>query len=370
MKYLDLKKINAQFEPQLSEAVRSVVESGQYLRGENVERFQCDFARYQDVENCIGVANGLDALTLSLIAMRMKYGWDDGDEVIVPAMTFFATALAVERAGLKPIFCDIRTDTYLMDAADAKRRISARTRCLLPVHLYGRLCDMNAICELAAHHGLCILEDAAQAHGAESPDGRRAGHWGNAAAFSFYPGKNLGALGDAGAVCTNDAELAESIKALANYGAAEKYVHAFKGLNSRMDEIQAAVLRVKLPHLDQENKIRREQVYIYNNVLASEHVQRPYGGILSEGDVYHVYPLMVDSPVNLQESLSKRGVETLRHYPLPLHRQPAYVTEHGHESMPVAEYVASHELSLPIGSHLTPDDISEIARIVNECAGK
>ncbi|MBR1652763.1 MAG: aminotransferase class I/II-fold pyridoxal phosphate-dependent enzyme [Alloprevotella sp.] len=372
IKYLDLRAVNSRYQPELLQKVSDSVASGWYLHGEFVKRFEHDFADYNNAAHCVGVANGLDALTLTLLALKDIRGWKDGDEVVVPAMTFFATALAVVRAGLKPVFCDVLPDTYLMDAASAAQKVTSRTRALLPVHLYGHIAEMQTVCRLAQKHGLLVVEDAAQAHGATDADGNKAGHRGIAAAFSFYPGKNLGAMGDAGAVVTNSDELAKTIRTYANYGAETKYVHTRFGLNSRLDEIQAAILSQKLQTLDQENELRRHQATLYSELLSGTSLELPYGGAVPRSAVFHIYPVLAPNPERLRTRVEAEGIETLRHYPLPLHRQPVFAAEHGEESYPVSERIAAHELSLPIGPHLTDEDVQSVAesirRILHEDA--
>lgn len=364
IKYLDLQCINARHEPHLTEAVQRVVASGRYLHGPEVKAFETAFADRCGGGYCVGVANGLDALTLILLSLKEMHGWDDGDEVIVPAMTFFATGLAVVRAGLHPVFCDVDPTTYLLDIQDAKQKINLHTRVLLPVHLYGRMANMSELDEFARHYGLHIVEDAAQAHGASDSEGNHPGQMSIAAAFSFYPGKNLGAMGDGGAVVTRDENLAEIVRRFANYGAEEKYVHQCFGINSRLDEVQASVLNVKLPHLDAENALRRHQAALYAKHIRESALTLPYGGEVPDGSVYHIYPLLVPCPETMQKQLLEMGVETLRHYPLPLHHQPAFKNIWNGEIYPMSEYIAAHELSLPIGPHLTDDEIVRVAESV------
>lgn len=259
IEYLSLRKISEKYEPRLSSVVDEVVKSGTYLYGERVAAFERGFADYCGVKHCVGVANGLDALTLILMAYKRINHWSDGDEVIVSANTFAASFLAVLRAGLKPVACDVNEDDYLMDASLLESLLTPRTRAVMPVHIYGALCDMPHILAFAHAHGLKVVEDAAQAHGATDAEGRRAGSLGDAAGFSFYPAKNLGALSDAGAVTTNDDELAAMVRVMANYGSEKKYYHTEAGINSRIDELQAAVLSLKLGYLDRVNA-RKQQI--------------------------------------------------------------------------------------------------------------
>ena len=360
--YLDLKATNALFEPLLSEAIGRTVRSGRYLQGEETARFEAAFARFCGARHCVGVGNGLDAITLILLAMKQLEGWHEGDEIVVPAFTFIASAEAVSRAGLTPVLCDIAADDFLIDPQAAERAVTPRTRALLPVHLYGKVCNMDALAAVAARHGLKIVEDSAQAHGALY-NGRRAGSLGDAAAFSFYPGKNLGALGDGGAVVTSDEELARRVRELANYGAKEKYLHTHLGLNGRLDEMQAAALAVKLPELDRQNAARQAIAAYYGSHIDNPLIQTPYGGRTADS-VFHIYPVLTRHREELHSYLAERGIQTLTHYPRPIHRQPAYAAMTG-LSFPEAERAAACELSLPIGPTLTPDETNYIVESLN-----
>ncbi len=356
--YLPLQALNGRQAEALTATATEVVRSGWYLRGERTAAFEAAFARYTRRAHCVGTANGMDALTLLLMALKAREGWADGDEVIVPALTFVATAEAVERAGLTPVFADIDA-TFVMSPAEAARRISTRTRALLPVHLYGAAADMPALLALAQEHGLAVVEDAAQAHGLQSD----AEAHGIAAAYSFYPGKNLGALGDGGAVCTDDADLAQRIRCMANYGAEQKYRHVCSGLNSRLDEIQAAFLSVKLPLLDADNARRRQIAARYAAGIRSPHVSLPYGG-RTDHSVFHIYPLCTPHREALRAHLATQGIETLIHYPLALHQQPLYARHHA-ERYPEAERVAATEVSLPLHPLLTDQEADHIIESVN-----
>lgn len=362
--YLPLQTINAAFEPALSEAMMRTIRSGWYLHGHETTAFESEFARYIGVAHCVGVGNGLDALTLILTALRDLRNWNEGDEVIVPAMTFIATAEAVVRAGLRVVLCDVNEEG-LMDPAQAERAITSRTRALLPVHLYGRTADMAQIGGIGRRHGLAIVEDAAQAHGACLGNGHRAGSASNAAAFSFYPGKNLGALGDGGAVVTGDDALAQRVRMLANYGASEKYNHQAHGCNSRLDELQAAALRVKLPHLDDDNRRRRELAGIYLKGIDNPHIQLPMAGEMhGKADcVYHIFPILCDERDRLQSYLSSHGVQSLIHYPRAIHQQASFASLHTGR-YPHAERFAAHELSLPLHPHLTDEEAHRIVRLL------
>lgn len=359
--FLDLRRVNAAYGDSLDEAVGRVVRGGWYLRGEETAAFEREWAAYVGVSHCVGCGNGLDALTLVLRSWRDLCGWQAGDEVIVPANTFIATVLAISRAGLSPVFCDVRDDTGLIDLLSMEQALSARTRCVLPVHLYGRMCDVQGVTDFARRHGLRVLEDACQAHGAASA-GVRAGAWGDAAAFSFYPGKNLGALGDGGCLVTDDEALACHARTLANYGETERYHSDFRGLNSRMDELQAAVLRVKLRRLDADNELRRDVARAYLSGLPREVI--PMGmNEVDAGWVCHLFPIRVPNRDRVRERLAQEGVMAQVHYPVPPHKQLAY-RECNALSLPVAEAWAREELSLPISPVMTRDEVAYVIEAV------
>ena len=358
--FLSLKDVTARQHDELLAAIDGVLRSGRYLNGPQLAAFEAEFAAFCGVERCVGVASGLDALTLMLMALSDLRGWKAGDEIIVPAMTFVATALAVSRAGLTPVFADVDRNG-LLSPADVEKRITPRTRALLPVHLYGHMADVEALASIADRHGLLILEDAAQSHGAESAAGR-AGAVGHAAAFSFYPGKNLGSLGDGGAVTTNDAALADRVRTLANYGATQKYHHDAPGLNSRLSEMQAAVLRTKLPLLPADNARRRAIAAIYSRGIKHAGIRVPYDG-RTEESVFHIYPIFSDRRDELQKYLSAAGIETLCHYPLAVTQQKVY--RHAAGSFPMAERLAATELSLPISPCLTDNEANFVVESIN-----
>lgn len=363
IEYLSLRKVSAKYEPLLSQAALRVVGSGIYLYGREVEGFEREFATYCGAKYCVGVANGLDALTLILSAYKHLGGWNDGDEVIVAANTFVATFLAVVRAGLKPVACDVGDD-FLLNPSLLERLITPHTRAIMPVHIYGAVSDVPAIMLVAESHGLKVIEDAAQAHGA-TLGGRKAGCLGHAAAFSFYPAKNLGALADAGAVVTNDEELSYTVRTLANYGSDKKYHHILLGFNSRLSELQAAFLRVKLGKLPEVNARRREIAHKYSAAITNPLVSVPYGGDSSRS-VFHVYPLLCGERDRLAEFLRKRGVGTMVHYPVAPHQQPALVNLLADTYAPQAERVAAMELSLPINSTLTDNEVEQIINAIND----
>ncbi len=359
--YYDIQKITEHLGQPLLDDIAAAVRSGWYLNGERTAHFEQEFADYCGVKRCISVANGLDALTLILTAMKIREGWDEHSEVIVPAFTFIATAEAVSRAGLRPVMCDVSEKDFLLSPSAVREKVTDKTKALLPVHLYGKMCDMTSLETIAKEHGLRIIEDAAQAHGA-TLNGKRAGNHGDAAGFSFYPGKNLGALGDAGAVTTNDEELAALVRTLANYGATRKYHHDFLGMNSRMDELQAAVLSLKLKTLDQDNDARRLIAARYTNEIRNSYVTLPYAN--GSGNVYHVYPILTKHREKLMKQLEDKGIGTLIHYPLPLHKQPAY-KEYATQHFPVAERFAREEVSLPISPLLTAEEVTYIIEQIN-----
>ena len=345
--YFALKQINNLAEPKLTEEIIKTVHSGWFLNGTRKLQFEKDFAQFCGTKYCVGVGNGLDALTLILLAMKQIYHWHDNDEIIAPAFTFIASVEAISRVRLTPVLCDISIKDFLIDTDTIEQHITPRTKAILPVHLYGKICNMNVLNDLADVYKLKIIEDAAQAHGARQ-NGKRAGNLGDAAAFSFYPGKNLGALGDGGAIVTNNEAIA---------------VRANLGLNSRLDEIQAAVLSVKLPLLDQQNAKRQEIASFYNKRIKHPSITIPYDGEMNES-VFHVYPILTPFREKLRQFLEKNGINTLCHYPIPIHKQPAYAYMN-ELSFPQAEKAAAQELSLPISPTLTNNEQSYITETIN-----
>ncbi len=365
IRYCDLKEINRPYERQISEAIGRTVNSGWYIRGDECRRFEEAFAAYCGCRHCIGTGNGLDALTVILLAYKELGAMKDGDEVIVPANTYIATILAVMQAGLKPILCEPKLDTFCIDSSRIEELVTERTRAIMPVHLYGQTCAIGEIKAIAEKHSLKIVEDAAQAHGANLGD-KRAGNLGDAAGFSFYPGKNLGALGDGGAITTSDSELAEAARAIANYGSEKKYINKYKGINSRLDEIQAAVLRVKLPHLDRDNGIRRDIAREYINGIRNTNVTLPAVNDYSQ-HVFHIFAVMSPEREKLQKHLAENGIETLIHYPIPPHRQAAFAEFSGLE-LPVTEKIHREVLSLPCNPAMSKDDIRQVIKAINSFA--
>lgn len=364
VKFLDIKAITNSFQPLLSQTISDVVEGGWYLLGSYNKRFEASFADYVGTRHCVLCGNGLDALRLILLAYRQLLGWQEGDEVIVPANTYIASILAIRQAGLTPVAVEPHPDTCLIGADACREAITSRTRAIMPVHLYGRICpDMDAIMALAHDHGLRVVEDAAQAHGALLR-GRRAGALGDAAGFSFYPGKNLGALGDAGCVTTSDEALARMVRAIANYGSHQKYVHDYEGINSRTDELQAAVLSVKLPRLDHDNAHRRLMARRYIDGITHPDIILPSWPDDERENVWHIFPIRTPRRDALQRYLADTGVQTLIHYPIPPHRQQAMqgrLTGH----FPITDQIHAQELSLPISPLITPQEVDHVITLIN-----
>ena len=374
--FLDLKQVNAPYMDALREAAVAVVESGWYIRGSFVERFEKEFAAYCGYAHGVGVGNGLDALTLMLRASIELKRLAPGDEILVPANTYIATVLAVNAAGLVPVLVEPDEKTVNMDPKRLEASCSPKTRGILAVHLYGRLADMQAIGEFAKERGLLVFEDAAQSHGAKSAKSAKSA----AVAYSFYPTKNLGALGDAGMVVTDDAELARVVRMLGNYGSEQKYVNRYRGVNSRLDEIQAAFLLAKLPHLDSWNARRREIAARYCTEVKNPLIRLPEIPADPMEHVWHVFTLrMPDRKTRdaLQKHLESRGIGTLIFYPIPPHRQEAYAAgPDGREFLlpagrldgkfPIAENLADTVLSVPVSQVLTDDEVTEIIGALNE----
>lgn len=360
--FLDLKAVNHQYRDELLEAVTRVIDSGWYVQGTEVKAFEQEFADYCGTEHCIGVANGLDALTLTLRAWKAMGKLQDGDEVIVPANTYIASILAITENKLTPVLVEPDETTFNLCPKKTEQLITDKTRVILPVHLYGQLVDMPAIMQIAKQYNLLVLEDSAQAHGA-SINGKRAGDWGHASGFSFYPGKNLGALGDAGAVTTNDEALAQTIRALGNYGSHKKYKNLYQGVNSRLDEIQAAILRVKLRHLDNEVSARRTVAKAYMNGINNPNIILP-SLQNTESHVFHLFVIRTKNRGELQQHLLENKVQTLVHYPIPPHKQQAY-KEWSNLSYPISENIHDEVLSLPISPVLNSESVNKIVELCN-----
>lgn len=361
--FLSLRDVNNRFRDEIDARIKNILDKGWYLQGDENDRFSRNFAAYCGAEGAVGVANGLDALKLIIKA----YGFGPADEIIVPANTFIATILAVSENGCTPVLVEPDINTYCIDPDRIESAITPRTKAVIVVHLYGQVTPMDKIWELQRKYGFKIIEDAAQAHGAVY-GGRRAGNLGDAAAFSFYPGKNLGALGDAGGVVSNDLELIEKVKALGNYGSDRKYHHIYKGLNSRMDEIQAAVLDVKLKYLDSDNQRRREIAAYYRENIVNPRIALP--GVYDEkAHVWHVFVVRCDDRDGLSGYLEANGIQTNVHYPTAPHRQEAY-EEWRDRSYPVSEKIHGEVVSLPVSPVMADDDVARVVEVVNAWNGE
>jgi len=378
IKFLDLQKINAQYATELKEATARVIDSGWYLLGNELNTFETNLAEYIGVKHAIGVANGLDALRLILKAYIELGVMQEGDEVIVPANTYIASILAISDNRLQPVLVETDINTYNLDISLIEKHITSRTKAIMVVHLYGRVCWSEELETISKKYNLKIIEDNAQAIGAEFSYQstvisqqlliKKSGALGDAAGFSFYPGKNLGALGDAGAVTTNDDELANMIRALVNYGSKQKYVHEYQGLNSRMDEIQAAVLDVKLRYLDIENQRRREIAQYYCSHINNEKLTLPLitdNCLLFTGNVWHLFVIRTSKRDQLQQYLTDNDVQTLIHYPIPPHKQGAYASMNN-LSLPITEKIHSEVISLPMSPVLEWDKVEVICECLNK----
>lgn len=367
--FLDLKSTNSQYREELIQAATEVIDSGWFVQGRHVKAFEQAFARYCGVEHAIGVANGLDALTLIFRAYKELGLLKEGDEVIVPANTYIATILSITENRLRPVLVEPDERTYNISPSHIENNITQNTKAILPVHLYGQLADMIYISEIAEKHNLIVIEDSAQSHGA-SINGRKAGNWGNASGFSFYPGKNLGALGDAGAVTTNDSELAQMIRVLGNYGSHKKYENLYQGVNSRLDEIQAAFLQVKLKNLDKETQRRREVAQAYSQGITNKRVVVPISNAKSdiknlENHVFHQFVIRTKERNKLQTYLTECGVQSLIHYPIAPHHQKAFQIW-SNLSFPVTESIHEEVLSLPMSPIISDSEVKAVINIVNQ----
>ncbi len=360
--FLDLKGLNAQYRAELVEACTRVIDSGWYVQGNECKEFDNEFAQYCGTKYAIGVANGLDALILIFRAYKELGFMKDGDEVIVPSNTYIASILAISQNNLIPVLVEPDIKTYLLDPSKIEEKITSKTKAILPVHLYGQTCEMDKINEIAKKYNLKVIEDSAQSHGTYYKD-KKSGNLGDASGFSFYPGKNLGALGDGGAVTTNDGELANTIKALGNYGSHKKYENFYKGTNSRLDEIQAAMLRVKLKYLDSEVEKRREIANYYLANIKNDNIILP---TVREQDnhVWHLFVIRTNKRDELQKYLLNNGIQTLIHYPIPPHKQDAY-REWSNESYPISEQIHNEILSLPISGIQSFENSEKIVSIIN-----
>ncbi len=358
IQFVDLKREYQEIKEEINQAIQRVLESGWFILGKELEAFEKEFAEYIGVKHVIGVNSGSDALYLAVKAL----GIGKGDEVITVSHTFISTVDAITRNGAKPVFVDIDPETYTMDVSQIEKKITERTKAIIPVHLYGHPSDMDPIMEIAGDYGLYVIEDASQAHGAEYK-GRKVSSIGHVACFSFYPTKNLGAYGDAGAIVTNDDELAEKLRMLRNYGSPEKYYHDFIGINSRLDEIQATVLRVKLRHLEEWNGKRRKIAELYNELLEDSDVITPIEKEWAK-HVYHLYVIRHQDRDKLQQYLLENGVKTQIHYPVPVHMQEAYLNLGVNAKLPATERVSKEILSLPMYPQISPREVYIVATLV------
>ncbi|MFM5168282.1 DegT/DnrJ/EryC1/StrS family aminotransferase [Aeromonas veronii] len=360
--FLDLKAINNQYQQELKDACARVIDSGWYIMGNELTQFETEFAAYCGTKHAIGVANGLDALILVLRAWKELGKLKAGDEVIVQANTYIASVLAITENELVPVLVEPSPDTYNLDPTIVAAAITDKTKAILPVHLYGQLSPMPELIAIANKHNLLVLEDCAQAHGAEI-NGKRAGNWGDAAGFSFYPGKNLGALGDAGGITTNNDELAQTLKALRNYGSHKKYQNLCQGVNSRLDEIQAAMLRVKLPYLGAETTRRQKIARAYRTSITNPLIKLPH--VTDEfSHVWHLFVIRCEKREALQNYLAEQGIQTLIHYPIAPHKQQAYSTWNS-LSLPVTEKIHLQVLSLPLDPTMSDESVARVITAVN-----
>ena len=362
IKFLDLEKINQRYSSELSEALGKVVDSGWYLRGKETELFEKNYAAYIGTDHAVACGNGLDALTLILKAYIELGIFTPGDEIIVPANTYIASILAISRVGLKPVLVEPDPHTLQINPDLIEKAISPLTKGLMIVHLYGKNAYSEKIGELCRKYGLKLIEDNAQAHGCKF-ENKLTGSLGDAAGHSFYPGKNLGALGDAGAVTTNDPLLAQTVRALGNYGSERKYIFDMKGINSRMDEMQAAILNVKLPYLREENSRRKEIARHYIEKINNPMIKVPFT-TAGDDNVFHIFPILTPERDNLQSYLKEKEIETLIHYPIPPHKQKCY-PEWNSIELPVTEMIHSQELSLPISPVLSLEEADKVVEALN-----
>jgi len=363
IKFLDLLSINQKHKAEFMAAFERVLDSGWYILGEELKQFEQNFASYCGAKHAIGVANGLDALILIIRAYKELGIMADGDEIIVPANTYIASILAISANNLMPVLVDANLDTYTIDVNQIEAHITPKTKAILPVHLYGQLAQMDEILKIAKKHDLVVIEDSAQSHGAIS-NGVKSGNFGDASGFSFYPGKNLGALGDGGAITTNDDQLAKTLRALLNYGSEVKYENLFKGVNSRLDEVQAALLDVKLKHLDKETEVKRNIANRYINEIKNDNIIVPTVTD-QKAHVWHLFVIRTSERDRLQKYLTDKGIQTVIHYPIPPHKQAAY-KELNHLSFPVSEQIHREVLSLPLGPTMVDTDVDAVILALNK----
>lgn len=363
IKFLDLYKINQNHKKDLVEAFERVIDSGWYIMGKELKKFERDFAEYCGVKHCIGVANGLDALILIIRAYKEMGVFKDADEILVPSNTYIASILAISANNLIPILVEPDILTYNINPKEIEKSITSKTVAILPVHLYGQLCDMKSILEIARKYNLKVIEDCAQSHGACDQSSIKAGCFGDAAGFSFYPGKNLGALGDAGAITTSDDKLCETLRALLNYGSLIKYENKYKGINSRLDELQAALLGVKLTKLDEETEFKRKIAERYLEEIKNSKIILPTV-ISRNAHVWHLFVIRTADRQHFQEYLNNNGIQTVIHYPIPPHKQQAY-KEWNSLSFPLSETIHDEVLSLPLSPVLSNEEVTTIIEKIN-----
>ena len=361
--FLDLKGINAKYREELINACTNVIDSGWYIQGKECQEFEEEFASYCGAKYCIGVANGLDALTLIFRAYKELGIMNNGDEIIVPSNTYIASILAISENSLTPILVEPDVETYLLNPLEIEKNITSKTKAILPVHLYGQTCEMDSINKIAEKYSLKVIEDSAQSHGAYYKS-KRCGNLGDASGFSFYPGKNLGALGDGGAVTTNDEKLANTIRAIANYGSHKKYENVYKGVNSRLDELQASLLKVKLKYLDEDTSHRKKIAMLYLDNIKNKNIILPT--VVNENNhVWHVFVIRTNKRDELQRYLSENGIQTLIHYPISPNKQEAY-KEWLNDIYPVSEKIHNEIISLPISAIQSSEDANYVIEIINK----
>lgn len=363
IKFLDLQKINASYKEELSDAFNRVLDSGWYIMGNELKNFEKNFSDYCGSKHAIGVANGLDALILIIRGYKELGLFQEGDEILVPSNTYIASILAISANNLVPVLVEPNIISYNIDPLLLESKITSKTKAILPVHLYGQLCDMTAINLIAKKYNIKVIEDCAQAHGAIF-EGKKAGNLGDAAGFSFYPGKNLGALGDAGAITTNDDDLASCLRALLNYGSHVKYQNLYKGINSRLDELQAALLSVKLKYLDKETEIKRIIAQRYLDEIINPKIILPK--VKTDlSHVWHLFVIRTENRNDLQQYLTENGIQTVIHYPIPPHKQKAY-SELGSEIYPITELIHETVISLPLSAVMKSQDVLKVINIINK----
>ena len=363
IKFLDLHKINQTYEGRFKERFNQFLKSGHYILGSEVADFETNFAFFCKTKHCVGVANGLDALTLIFKAYIQLGKLKEGDSVLVPANTYIASVLSIINAGLKPVFIEPDSETFNLSPTLISSALSSEVKAVLVVHLYGQLADMVAINIIANQHHLLVIEDAAQGHGAVNSSGNKAGNLGDAAAFSFYPSKNLGALGDAGAITTNDSELADLIKRLRNYGSPKKYVNSIVGFNSRLGELQAAFLSLKLPNLDADNEKRRSIAKRYLKGITNSKIKLPFHSGAND-HVFHLFVVLVEDRQLFMTYMKDNGIETMIHYPIPPHQQDA-LKSYANLSLPITEKIHQQLVSIPMSPVLTDEEVNTVIKFIN-----